>query len=203
MSWCQWTIVWHLNTSFPRRPRTRYGATRYVAEHAAEFGVDPTRIAVGGDSAGGNLAAVVALMARDRGGPALKFQLLIYPLTDFDDDSPSMREYGHEPLPHARELMDWFADSYVPSAEDRRAPYASPSYASDLTGLPAAMVITGECDPLRDQGEAYARKLQNAGVTVVLKRYDGMIHPFFSLAGNHRHRTRRDCRCRERRCGRR
>jgi len=167
---------------FPAAAEDAYGATRYVAEHAAEFGVDPARIAVGGDSAGGNLATVVALMARDRGGPALKFQLLIYPLTDFADNSPSMREYGENHfLSHA--LMDWFADSYVPSAEDRRAPYASPSFASDLTGLPAAMVITGECDPLRDQAEAYARKLQSAGVAVVLKRYDGMIHPFFSLAG--------------------
>jgi acetyl esterase len=137
-------------------------------------------MAVGGDSAGGNLAAVVALMARDRGGPSLRYQLLIYPLTDFKDHSPSMREYGENHfLSHA--VMGWFADSYVPSAEERRTPYASPWYA-DLAGLPAAMVITGECDPLRDQGEAFARKLQNAGVAVVLKRYDGMIHPFFSLA---------------------
>jgi acetyl esterase len=165
--------------TFPAAAEDAYSATRYVAEHAAEFGVDATRIAVGGDSAGGNLAAVVALMARDRGGPPLTYQLLIYPLTDWVDTSPSMQEYGENHfLSHA--VMGWFADCYVPSAGDRRTPYASPWYA-DLAGLPPAMVITGECDPLRDQAEAYARKLQNAGVSVVQKRYEGMIHPFFSL----------------------
>jgi acetyl esterase len=166
---------------FPAATEDAYAATRYVAEHAAEFGVDPNRIAVGGDSAGGNLATVVALMARDQGGPSLKFQLLIYPVTDFDDDSPSMREYSHDHF-LTRESMDWFIESYMAPASDRRSPYASPWYA-DLAGLPAAMVITGECDPLCDQGEAYARKLQSAGVAVELKRYDGMIHPFISLAG--------------------
>ena len=167
---------------FPAAAEDAYAATCYVAEHAAEFGVDPNRIAVGGDSAGGNLATVVALMARDRGGPSLKFQLLIYPVVDIDDDSPSMREYGHDHF-LTRESMDWFIESYIGREEDRRSPYASPWYASDLRGLPAAMVITAECDPLCDQGEAYARKLQSAGVAVVLKRYEGMIHPFFSLAG--------------------
>ena len=167
---------------FPAAAEDAYAATCYVAEHAAEFGVDPNRIAVGGDSAGGNLATVVALMARDRGGPSLKFQLLIYPVVDVDDDSPSMREYGHDHF-LTRESMDWFIESYIGREEDRRSPYASPWYASDLRGLPAAMVITAECDPLCDQGEAYARKLQSAGVPVVLKRYEGMIHPFFSLAG--------------------
>ena len=167
---------------FPAAAEDAYAATCYVAEHAAEFGVDPNRIAVGGDSAGGNLATVVALMARDRGGPSLKFQLLIYPVVDVDDDSPSMREYGHDHF-LTRESMDWFIESYIGREEDRRSPYASPWYASDLRGLPAAMVITAECDPLCDQGEAYARKLQSAGVAVVLKRYEGMIHPFFSLAG--------------------
>jgi acetyl esterase len=166
---------------FPAAADDAYNATRYVAEHAAEFGVDPNRIAVGGDSAGGNLATVVALMARDRGGPSLKFQLLIYPVTDFDDDSPSMREYGDNHF-LTRPLMDWFADQYVAPA-DRRTAYAAPHYATDYRGLPPAMVITGECDPLRDQGEAYAAKLRSAGVEVVHKRYEGMIHPFVSLAG--------------------
>ena len=167
---------------FPAATEDAYAATRYVADHAAEFGVNPNRIAVGGDSAGGNLATVVALMARDRGGPSLKFQLLIYPVVDVDDDSPSMREYGHDHF-LTRESMDWFIESYIGREEDRRSPYASPWYASDLRGLPAAMVITAECDPLCDQGEAYARKLQSAGVAVELKRYEGMIHPFLSLAG--------------------
>jgi acetyl esterase len=167
---------------FPAAAEDAFAATRYVAEHAAEFGVDPNRIAVGGDSAGGNLATVVALMARERGGPSLKFQLLIYPVVDFDDDSPSMREYGQNHF-LTRESMEWFTSSYVATAVDRRAPYASPWYATDLHGLPPAMVMTAECDPLRDQGEAYGRRLQEAGVAVVIKRYDGMIHPFFSLSG--------------------
>jgi acetyl esterase len=167
---------------FPAAAEDAYSATRYVAEHPAEFGIDPSRMAVGGDSAGGNLATVVALMARDRGGPALKFQLLIYPCTDWDDDDrPSMREYANDYF-LTREMMDWFADSYLPPA-DRRHPYASPHYANDLRDLPPAMVITCEYDPLRDQGEAYAGKLRSAGVPVVLKRYEGMIHPFVALAG--------------------
>lgn len=166
---------------FPAAPEDAYAATRYVAEHAAEFGIDPGRIAVGGDSAGGNLATVVALMARDRGGPSLRFQLLIYPATTWaHDDSASMREYANDHF-LTREMMDWFTDSYVNPA-DRRQPYASPLYA-DIGGLPPALVITAECDPVRDQGEEYARKLQAAGVPVELTRYDGMIHPFFSLGG--------------------
>jgi acetyl esterase len=168
---------------FPAAAEDAYNATRYVAEHAAEFGIDPSRIAVGGDSAGGNLATVVALMARDRGGPALKFQLLIYPVTDFtDEQTPSEIEYGRGYFLDS-ELMEWFAEQYFATKADRSLPYGSPSKASDVRGLPPAMVITGECDPLRDQGEAYAEKLRSAGVPVVLRRYDGMIHPFVSLAG--------------------
>jgi acetyl esterase len=168
---------------FPAAVDDAYAATRYVAEHAGEFGVDASRIAVGGDSAGGNLATVVALMARERGGPALRFQLLIYPGTDWtDDSSPSRQNYGKDHFLTA-EMMDWFTALYLPRAEDRRSPYASPIFAEDLRGLPPAMIITAECDPIRDQGEAYARKLQAAGVAVVAKRYDGMIHPFVSLSG--------------------
>src|SRR5688572_1981580 len=168
---------------FPAAAEDAYSATRYVAEHASEFGIDPSRIAGGGGSAGGNLATVVAPMARDRGGPALKFQLLIYPVTDFTEHvTQSERDYGHGYFLDT-ELMDWFADQYFATKADRQLPYGSPSKASDLRQLPPAMVITGECDPLRDQGEAYAEKLRSAGVPVVLKRYDGMIHPFVSLAG--------------------
>jgi acetyl esterase/lipase len=168
---------------FPAAVEDAYSATRYVAEHAAAFGIDPNRIAVGGDSAGANLATVVALMARDRGGPALKFQLLIYPVTDFTDHATeSEREYGKGYFLD-EEVMDWFADQYFAPETDRHLPYASPLKASDLRGLPPAFVITGECDPLRDQGEAYADKMRSAGVPVVLKRYEGMIHPFLSLAG--------------------
>jgi acetyl esterase len=167
---------------FPAAAEDAYSATRYVAEHASEFGIDPGRIAVGGDSAGGNLATVVSLMSRDRRGPSIKFQLMIYPLTDVDDDSPSMREYGENHF-LTRDLMEWFTVQYVATAADRRSPYVSPLHASDVRGLPPAMIITAECDPLRDQGEAYASKLQRAGVPVVLKQYEGMIHPFVSLAG--------------------
>jgi acetyl esterase len=166
---------------FPAAPEDAYAATRHVWAHATELGVDPDRIAVGGDSAGGNLATVVALMARDRGGPPLRFQLLIYPAVDVDDDSPSMREFGSDHF-LTRELMDYFFAQYLTSAAERRVPYVSPLHA-DVRGLPPAMVMTAECDPLRDQGEAYARKLEAAGVPVDLKRYEGMIHPFFSLGG--------------------
>jgi acetyl esterase len=167
---------------FPAAVDDAYSATRYVAEHAAEFGIDPNRIAVGGDSAGGTLATVVAMMARDGKGPSLKFQVLIYPLTDVDDDSPSMREYGENHF-LTRDLMKWFTVQYLATEADRRSPRVSPLRAEDLRGLPPAMIITAECDPLRDQGEAYADQLRGAGVPVVLKRYEGMIHPFVSLAG--------------------
>jgi len=167
---------------FPAAPEDAYAATRYVSEHAAELGVDPARLAVGGDSAGGNLATVVALMARERGGPPLAFQLLVYPVVDWDDESPSMVEYGADHF-LTRGAMDWFRQQYLSRPEDARHPWASPIRADDLGGLPPALVIAGECDPLRDQDEAYARALEAAGVPVELKRYDGMIHPFFSLAG--------------------
>jgi acetyl esterase len=167
---------------FPAAADDAYAATLYVAGHPDEFGIDPGRIAVGGDSAGGNLAAVVTLMARDRGGPPLGFQLLVYPIVDFEDESPSMHEYGTDHF-LTRELMNWFTGQYLANPSDGRLPHASPLNAGDMRGLPPAMVITGECDPLRDQGEAYALKLQNAGVPVELKRYDGMIHPFLSLGG--------------------
>ena len=167
---------------YPAAVDDAYAATRYIAEHAAEFGVDPKRIAVGGDSAGGNLATVVCLLSRDRGGPPLRFQLLIYPLVDFYDESPSMRQYSKDHF-LTRESMDWFTENYLPGREAGLEPSASPTKAKDFKGLPPAMILTAECDPLRDQGEAYARKLQAAGVPVELKRYDGMIHPFFQFGG--------------------
>jgi acetyl esterase len=168
---------------FPAAPEDCYAATRYVAEHPREFGIDPMRLGVAGDSAGGNLAAVVALMARERGAPALAFQLLVYPGVDLTDtERPSMREFGHDHFVSI-EALDWFNSQYVPRREDRTHPHASPIFAADLSGLPPAFVITAECDPLRDQAEAYAQRLEAARVPVRLKRYDGMIHPFFSLGG--------------------
>ncbi len=167
---------------YPAAVNDAYAATQYVAEHAAEFGIDPNRIAVGGDSAGGNLATVVALLSRDRGGPRLKFQLLIYPLVDFEDNSPSMRQFGQGDYFLTIAGMEWFKTSYLASADQAREPSASPINATDFRGLPPALVITAGYDPLRDQGEAYARKLQAAGVPVELKRYEGMIHIFLTLA---------------------
>ena len=169
-------------SKYPAAVEDAYAATQYVAEHAAEFGIDPQRIAVGGDSAGGNLATVVATLARDRGGPLLRFQLLIYPLVDFADNSPSMQQYAQDYF-LTRESMDWFTDCYLSNRATGLEPTASPMNATDVRGLPPAMILTAEYDPLRDQGEAYARKLQSAGVAVELKRYDGMIHAFFSFSG--------------------
>lgn len=166
---------------FPAAVDDAYAATAYIAQHASEFRVDPERIAVGGDSAGGTLATVVTMLARDRGGPRLKFQLLVYPLVDVEDRSPSMQEYEKDHF-LTRESMDWFLAHYL-RPEDRKHPHVSPMNASNLRDLPPAMILTAECDPLRDQGEAYARKLQAAGVPVELKRYEGMIHPFLNLLG--------------------
>jgi acetyl esterase len=166
---------------FPAAADDAFAATEYVAGHAAEFGIDPSLLAVGGESAGGNLAAVVALRARDAGGPAIAFQLLVYPQVDFADESASQREYGDGHF-LTTESMAWFANHYLPPPIDRRQPWVSPRYAN-LAALPPAFVLTAECDPLRDQGEAYARQLREAGVAVTLKRYDGMFHPFFGLGG--------------------
>ena len=167
---------------FPAAVDDAYAAVRYVSEHAAEFGADPGRIAVGGDSAGGNLAAVVCLMARDRGGPRLAFQLLVYPVTDYDDDSPSQREFAEGYL-LTRAAIPYFWGHYVSGPDQARHPHASPMKAASLEGLPPAMVITAECDPIRDQGEAYARRLQESGVPVTQRRYEGAIHVFFQMAG--------------------
>jgi acetyl esterase len=166
---------------FPAAVDDAFAVTQYVAEHAAEFGADPALLAVGGDSAGGTLATVVALRARDARGPALAFQLLVYPWVDFLDDSPSMREFAADHFLTA-DAMAWFANYYLPAPIDRRQPWVSPLNAN-LAGLPPAFVLTAECDPLRDQGEAYARRLQDASVATTVKRYEGMFHPFFSLGG--------------------
>jgi acetyl esterase len=165
---------------FPAAPEDCYAATCWVAANAAAIGGDPRRIAVGGDSAGGNLAAVVAQMARDRGGPALVYQLLVYPVTNYGYDTASYEENAEGYL-LTRNAMVWFWNHYLRSAADGNNPLASPLRASDLRDLPPAMVLTAEFDPLRDEGEAYAMRLQEAGVPVTLKRYTGTIHGFFSL----------------------
>ncbi len=166
---------------YPAAAEDCYAATRWCAEYAAELGVDARRIAVGGDSAGGNLAAVVAQMARDRGGPGLVLQLLVYPATDHDFRSASYRDNASGYL-LTTDDMRWFWDHYLGDDPARGAePYASPLRAASLAGLPPALVITAEFDPLRDEGEAYAHALEAAGVAAKLRRYDGMIHGFFGM----------------------
>ncbi|MBC8873647.1 MAG: alpha/beta hydrolase [Planctomycetes bacterium] len=162
---------------YPAAAEDAFAATSWVSEQAATIGVDPGRIAVMGDSAGGNLAAVVALMARDRDGPPLAFQLLVYPITEFNFDTPSYRENGTG-FHLTREIMVWCWNHYLSNELEAYQPYASPSRADDLGNLPPAWILTAEYDPLRDEGETYARKLQDAGVPVTLKRYEGMIHGF-------------------------
>jgi acetyl esterase len=167
---------------FPAAADDAYAAVRYVSEHASEFQADPARIAVGGDSAGGNLATVACLMARDGRGPRIAYQLLVYPVTDYDDSRPSLDEFAEGHF-LTRAMMSYFWGHYVASPTEGRSPHASPMNAANLAGLPPAMVITAECDPIRDQGEAYARRLQEADVPVTMKRYAGAIHVFFNLGG--------------------
>jgi len=166
---------------FPAALDDCHQATRAVAAEAGSFGVDPGRIAVGGDSAGGNLAAAVAIRARDRGDLALAFQLLIYPIADFAFDTPSYLENA-EGFGLTREAMIWYWDQYLARPEDGASPLASPLRAADLAGLPPALVVTAEYDVLRDEGEAYAARLREAGVAVEVRRYPGQIHGFLQLA---------------------
>lgn len=164
---------------YPAAAEDAYAALQWVVENAAGLQGDPQRVAVGGDSAGGTLAAVVSLMARDRGGHRPVFQLLVYPVTDHNFDTPSYRENAEGVL-LTRNDMQWFWGHYLASPEDGRQPYASPLRAADVSGLPPAMVATAEYDPLRDEGEAYAARLRQAGVPVALTRYDGLIHAFIN-----------------------
>jgi len=167
-------------TTYPGAAEDCYTATQWVASNATMLGIDPACLAVGGDSAGGNLAAAVALMARDRSGPALRFQLLIYPVTDADFERPSYHENGEGYL-LSRRGMQWFWDQYVPDLDQRHEAYASPLRAARLDGLPPALVQTAGYDPLRDEGEAYAEALKAAGVAVRATRYEGLIHGFFGM----------------------
>ncbi len=167
-------------TKFPGAADDCYAATQWLAENSASLNVDSRSIAVGGDSAGGNLAAVVSLMARDRGGANIAFQLLVYPVTERNFETVSYHENG-EGYQLSRDGMIWYWDHYLAQDADAANPYAAPMMASDLTGLPPALVITAEFDPLRDEGEAYARRLAEAGVPTTCTRYDGMIHGFYGM----------------------
>ena len=166
---------------FPAAVQDCLSAVRWVAEQAEQLSVDPERIAVGGDSAGGNLAAVVALLAR-QDGPPLCAQLLVYPNTLYGSDTPSMRE-NDDPAMFNRRSVQWYWQHYLSAPDDGRDPRASPLLAQDHCGLPPTLVITAEYDPLRDEAELYAEQLRSAGVKVESSRYDGMMHGFFTMSG--------------------
>ncbi len=168
---------------YPAAAEDAYAATQWVARHAGELGVDPDRLVVMGDSAGGNLAAVVALMSRDRGGPRIAHQVLLYPVTDHDFESGSYRAYGEDHYVTGA-AMRWYWDHYAPPPIDRDEPYLSPLRANDVRSLPPALIVNGECDPLHDEGVAYARRLREAGNTVEQTTYEGMFHGFFSMAAS-------------------
>jgi|SRR5579871_711341 len=168
---------------FPAAVDDCFAATQWVARNAAELGIDAGRLAVGGDSAGGNLAAVVAVLARDAGGPKLCFQLLIYPVTQLGGpDTGSMRENAKGYFLE-KASMEWFTRLYCPELGHREDPRLSPLLTKDLSGLPPAYVVTAGFDPLRDEGKAYADRLDAAGVAVTYVNYPGMIHGFFSFRG--------------------
>jgi len=167
---------------YPAGPDDCYAALVWAAQHGGEIGIDPARIAIGGDSAGGNLTCVTALQARDKGGPKLCFQLPIYPVTNNTLDTPSYVENATGYLLETAD-MDWFWGHYLSSKTQGEEPYASPLRAKSMSGLPPALVITAEFDPLRDEGEAYAKRLTEAGVPTTLHRFDGMIHGFFGMSG--------------------
>jgi acetyl esterase len=167
---------------FPAALDDAWAATTWIAEHAEEISGRPGALAVGGDSAGGNLAAVCAMRARDEGLP-LALQLLVYPVCDADLDTSTYREFADGYFLTA-DGMRWFWDHYLPEGDgDRFQPDASPLRAADVGGTAPALVMTVEFDPLRDEGEAFARRLEEAGVPVTLTRYDGMIHGFFRMPG--------------------
>ncbi len=168
-------------TPFPGPLEDALVALSWLAGEAPGLGADGERIVVGGDSAGGNLAAAAALSARQGRGPRPAGQILIYPVMDFDFDTASYREHA-EGFGLTRESMRWYWDCYA-STEARSDPLAAPLQAADLAGLPPALVISAEHDVLRDEAEAYARRLEAAGVPVTLSRYDGMVHGFFRMAG--------------------
>jgi acetyl esterase len=158
-------------------------ATQWTAANAAALGIDPARLAIAGDSAGANMATVIAARARDARGPALALQVMVYPVTTLlSRDTASHEEFGEDHF-LTMESMEWFKSNLLTNPEDARDPNVSPALLQDLRGLPPALVITAECDPLRDEGEAYAHRMQEAGVPVTLTRYAGMIHPFLNMLG--------------------
>lgn len=168
---------------FPSAVEDAYAATCWVAENGRRINLDTSRVAVGGDSAGGNLAAVVCLISRDRGGPPLCGQLLVYPVTDLSSlDGDSYRRHG-EGYMLTRDGMAYYRAHYLTAEADALNPYASPLLAEDLSGLPPACILTAEFDVLTDEAAAYAARLKEAGIPVRYTCFKGMIHAFFGLAG--------------------
>jgi len=167
-------------SKFPTPAEDCYQVTKWLVENASTQGLDPNRVAVGGDSAGGNLAAAVCLMARDRRGPVLVHQLLIYPITNHAFNTKSYRDYANGYY-LTTEDMRWFWNHYLREETDGSNPYASPLVAKNLSGLPPALVVTAGFDPLRDEGEAYSARLQEAGVNSRLIRFDSMVHGFLDF----------------------
>jgi acetyl esterase len=167
---------------YPVAIEQAYAATKYVAEHGRELAVDPTRLAIVGDSVGGNMAAAVTLMAKERGGPKIAFQVLFYPVTHANFETGSYNAFADGPW-LTKPAMQWFWNAYLPDVAARQQITATPLSASleQLKGLPDALVIVDENDVLRDEGEAYARKLSQAGVRVTSVRYNGTIHDFVLL----------------------
>lgn len=167
---------------YPGAIEQAYAVARHIADNPADYGADPTRIAIAGDSVGGNMVAAVTLMAKERGGPAFRAQLLFYPVTDASMATGSYREFAEGPWLTAR-AMAWYWDQYLPDTDRRGEIFASPVNASieQLQGLPPALLIVDENDVLRDEGETYARKLAQAGVPVISARYNGTIHDFVML----------------------
>jgi acetyl esterase/lipase len=167
---------------YPSAIEEAYSSAEWIVEHGAEKGLDPARMLVAGDSVGGNVTAVVTLMAKDRGGPEFRAQVLLYPVTDASFDTGSYHEFA-EGYHLRRDMMQWFWDQYTTDPDERAQITASPLRATtdQLAGLPPALVITGEADVLRDEGEAYGRKLREAGVDVAATRYEGVIHDFLML----------------------
>ena len=165
---------------FPAGVEDCFAATKWVAENAKELNVDANRLAVGGDSAGGNLSAVISQLARDASGPKIALQLLIYPATEAELDTQSHKTFTDYFL--TRDDILWFWAHYLRGPADRKDPRVAPALAKSFKGLPPALIITAEFDPLRDEGEAYGEKLRAAGVPVTISRYEGMIHGFVSMS---------------------
>lgn len=165
---------------FPAAVEDSWTALAWVGEHLTDIAGAEVPLIVGGDSAGGNLAAVMTLRAREKGGPRISRQVLVYPVTDADFTRPSYTEAENQTL-LTTEFMSWFWDQYVPDLDRRRNPEACPLHAEDLSGLPPALIITASHDVLRDEGEAYARKLEEAGVPVHHRCWDGQMHGFITM----------------------